>query len=57
MYVKLIESKMKTKIISLSFIFCFSFDNSYGQTNNAYLELLGIGLMGSINYEKNDGRR
>ena len=43
---------MKTKIISLSFLFCFSFDNSYGQTNNAYVEFLGIGLMGSINYEK-----
>ena len=43
---------MKTKIISLSFLFCFSFDNSYGQANNAYVEFLGIGLMGSINYEK-----
>ena len=43
---------MKTKIISLSFLFCFSFDNSFGQTNNAYVEFLGIGLMGSINYEK-----
>ena len=43
---------MKLKIISLTFLFCFSSENLYGQTNNAYVEFLGVGLLGSVNYEK-----
>ena len=43
---------MKLKIISLTLLFCFSFENLYGQANNAYVEFLGVGLLGSVNYEK-----
>ena len=43
---------MKIKIISLTFLSCFFFENLYGQTNNAYVEFLGVGLLGSVNYEK-----
>ena len=43
---------MKIKIISLTFLFCFFFENLFGQTNNAYVEFLGVGLLGSVNYEK-----
>ena len=43
---------MKIKIISILFLFCFYFQNLNGQTNNAYVEFLGVGLMGSINYER-----
>jgi len=33
-------------------ILCFSFQAAKGQTNNIYVEGLGIGLLGSINYER-----
>jgi len=43
---------MKIKTI-LAFVFlCSSFQTVKGQTNNIYMELLGVGGMGSINYER-----
>ena len=43
---------MKRGIIYISFIFCCFFENLNAQKNNIYGEFLGIGLMGSINYER-----
>jgi len=43
---------MKIKIILILFLVFFYFENLNGQTNNIYIELLGVGLMGSVNYEK-----
>jgi len=43
---------MKIKII-LIFLLVYSYsENLNGQTNNIYMEFLGVGLMGSVNYEK-----
>ena len=43
---------MKIKIISILFLICSYFQELNGQTNNTYIEFLGVGLMGSVNYEK-----
>tara|TARA_B110000014_G_C19903805_1_gene467612 strand:+ start:156 stop:740 length:585 start_codon:yes stop_codon:yes gene_type:complete len=46
------EKKMKIKTILASVILCCSFQTVKGQTNNIYVEGLGVGLLGSINYER-----
>jgi len=43
---------MKIKIILILFLICSCSQNLNGQTNNTYIEFLGVGLMGSVNYEK-----
>ena len=43
---------MKIKIISILFLICSYFQELNGQTNNTYIEFLGVGLMGSVNYER-----
>ena len=43
---------MKIKTILASVILCCSFQTVKGQTNNIYVEALGVGLLGSINYER-----
>ena len=43
---------MKIKIILILFLICSISENLNGQTNNIYVEFLGVGLMGSVNYEK-----
>tara|TARA_Y100000748_G_scaffold199598_1_gene167278 strand:- start:34 stop:570 length:537 start_codon:yes stop_codon:yes gene_type:complete len=43
---------MKNKIIIAIVILCCSFNSSKGQTNNIYAEFMGVGLLGSINYER-----
>ena len=43
---------MKIKTILASMILCCSFQTVKGQTNNIYVEGLGVGLLGSINYER-----
>ena len=42
---------MRIKIISILFLLCFSQQKLNGQINNIYVEILGLGLMGSINHE------
>ena len=44
--------KIKMKTILAFVIFCCSFQTVKGQTNNIYMEGLGVGLLASINYEK-----
>tara|TARA_B100000586_G_scaffold167385_1_gene122047 strand:+ start:91 stop:672 length:582 start_codon:yes stop_codon:yes gene_type:complete len=46
------EKKMKIKTIVASVLFCCFFQTVKGQTNNIYAEFLGVGLLGSINYER-----
>ena len=43
---------MKIKTILASVLLCCSFQTVKGQTNNIYAEFLGVGLLGSINYER-----
>ena len=43
---------MKINTILASVLLCCSFQTVKGQTNNIYAELLGVGLLGSINYER-----
>jgi len=43
---------MKIKTILASVLLCCFFQTVKGQTNNLYAELLGVGLLGSINYER-----
>ena len=43
---------MKIKIISILFLICSYFQELNGQTNNTYIEFLGVGLLKSVNYEK-----
>ena len=43
---------MKIKIILILFLIFSYSKNLNGQTNNTYIEFLGVGLMGSVNYEK-----
>ena len=43
---------MKIKTILASVILCCSFQTVKGQTNNIYVEGFGVGLLGSINYER-----
>ena len=43
---------MKIKIILILLLVCSYSENLNGQTNNIYIEFLGVGLMGSVNYEK-----
>jgi len=43
---------MKIKAILASVLLCCSFQTVKGQTNNIYAEFLGVGLLGSINYER-----
>ena len=46
------EIKMKNKTIIAIVVLCCSLNSSKGQTNNIYAEFLGVGLLGSINYER-----
>ena len=43
---------MRNKIIMAIVVLCCSFNSSKAQTNNIYAEFLGVGLLGSINYER-----
>jgi len=43
---------MRNKIIMAIVVLCCSFNSSKAQTNNIYAEFLGLGLLGSINYER-----
>ena len=43
---------MKIKIISILFLICSYSQELNGQTNNTYIEFLGVGLLKSVNYEK-----
>jgi len=43
---------MKINTILASVLLCCSFQTVKGQTNNIYAEVLGVGLLGSINYER-----
>tara|TARA_X000000368_G_C22880588_1_gene645112 strand:+ start:196 stop:726 length:531 start_codon:yes stop_codon:yes gene_type:complete len=43
---------MINKIIIAMVVFCCSFSSIKAQTNNIYTEFLGLGLLGSVNYER-----
>ena len=43
---------MRNKTIMAIVVLCCSFNSSKAQTNNIYAEFLGVGLLGSINYER-----
>ena len=43
---------MKNNSIFAILVICFCFNSLKGQTNNIYAEFLGVGLLGSINYER-----
>ena len=43
---------MRNKTIMAIVVLCCSFNSSKAQTNNIYAEFLGLGLLGSINYER-----
>ena len=43
---------MKKKPIFAILVICCCFNSLKGQTNNIYAEFLGVGLLGSINYER-----
>ena len=43
---------MRNKTIMAIVVLCCSFNSSKAQTNNIYAEFLGVGLLGSLNYER-----
>ena len=43
---------MRNKTIMAIVVLCCSFNGSKAQTNNIYAEFLGVGLLGSLNYER-----
>tara|TARA_Y100000816_G_C26071860_1_gene563878 strand:- start:759 stop:1307 length:549 start_codon:yes stop_codon:yes gene_type:complete len=43
---------MKNKSIMAIIVLCCSFNSAKAQTNNIYAEFLGVGLLGSLNYER-----
>ena len=43
---------MNNKAIMVILMLSFSFSGAKAQTNNLYAEFLGLGLLGSINYER-----
>ena len=43
---------MKNNSLFTILVICFCFNSLEGQTNNIYVEIFGVGLLGSINYER-----
>ena len=43
---------MNNKAIMVILMLSFSYSGAKAQTNNVYAEFLGLGLLGSINYER-----